>query len=99
MFVWLFHRISGLILIVLIGVKIISGYAFTGEIDAPGVEFLHGNNTVDIFILFLFTFHSLYGLRTLLIDAGVKAERLLFWTFSGAALVVSCLATYLIYIR
>jgi succinate dehydrogenase/fumarate reductase cytochrome b subunit len=99
MFVWLFHRISGLVLIVLIGIKIISGYAFIGEIDAPSAEFLHSNKTIDIFIIFLFTFHSLYGLRTLLIDVGVKSERALFWSFSGAALAISCLATYLIYIR
>ena len=35
MFVWLFHRISGILLFVLIGLQIITGYVLGGELTTP----------------------------------------------------------------
>ncbi len=99
MFIWLFHRISGIILIVLIAIKIISGYAVTGEVNWTSVDILHTNKAIDITILFLFIFHSLYGIRTILIDLGFKQERLLLWTSSIAALVISLFSIYFIYFK
>lgn len=99
MFIWLFHRISGLVLIVLIGIKIISGYAVTGEIHWTSVDVLHASRVIDILILFLFIFHSLYGLRTILVDLGIKKERLLFWASSTIAVMVSLFSIYFIYFR
>ena len=98
MFIWLFHRISGLALILLIGVKIISGYALTGNIALANTDAWHINKTIDVLILFLFIFHSLYGIRTIIIDLGVRQERLLFWSFNIIALVLFGLAYYWIYI-
>ena len=98
MFIWLFHRISGLALILLIGVKIVSGYALSGEIELGNTGEWHVNKAIDIAVLFLFIFHSLYGIRTIIIDTGVKKERLLFWIFNITAVVAFVLCYYWIYI-
>lgn len=98
MFIWLFHRISGLALILLIGVKILSGYALTGQIELKNTDAWHINKTIDVLILFLFIFHSLYGLRTIIVDLGVKRERLLFWSFNIIAVVLFGLVYYWIYL-
>ena len=99
MFIWLFHRISGLVLVVLIGIKILSGYAVTGDINWTSGDVLHTNRVIDVSILFLFVFHSLYGIRTVLIDLGFKRERLLFWASNTIALVVLLFSIYFIYLR
>ena len=99
MFIWLFHRISGLVLVVLIGIKILSGYAVTGDINWTSVDVLHTNRVIDVSILFLFVFHSLYGIRTVLIDLGFKRESLLFWASNTIALMVLLFSIYYIYLR
>ena len=99
MFIWLFHRISGIILIVLVGIKILSGYSLTGEIDWAGIDDFHTSRIVDVSILFLFIYHALYGIRTVLIDLGIKKVRLLFWLFTLSALLLFCLSVYFIYLR
>lgn len=98
MFIWLFHRISGLALILLIGVKILSGYALTGDIELSPTDEWHINRAIDIAVLFLFIFHSFYGIRTIIIDLGVKRERLLFWIFNITAIMAFGLSYYWIYI-
>ena len=40
---------------------------------------LHKHNLINCTLVFLFVFHSLYGIRTILLDLGVRAEKLLFW--------------------
>lgn len=94
MLIWLFHRTSGLILIVLLGMKIFSSYfLYTKDKKPDWALGIHRNPVVDILILVLFTFHSLYGLRTIAIDLGYKKEKQLFWLsnvlgcFISAALV------------
>ena len=75
-----FIRFSGPLLLILVGLKILSGFALVGR---GGMSFwlseLHQNQTLDLILLFLFIFHALYGLRLFLIDLGIKRERLLFW--------------------
>jgi succinate dehydrogenase/fumarate reductase cytochrome b subunit len=90
MFIWLFHRISGVALIVLIGIKILSGYfLFTKEQKPDWALSLHRQPTLDVLLLVLFTFHSAYGLRTILIDFGWRKEKALLWGFTAGAAVVS----------
>ena len=90
MFVWIFHRISGLMLILLVGLQIASGYcqAGTSEGVVRAVAELHDHAVLNCLTVFLFIFHSLYGLRTILMDAGVRHEKALFWgsTLLGTAL-------------
>ncbi len=81
MFPYYFIRFSGPLLFILVGLKILSGYSLTGRITGvswlPG---LHENRILDFFLLFLFTFHSFYGLRLFLIDLGMmRRENLLYW--------------------
>ena len=39
-------------------------------------------------MVFLFIFHSLYGIRTILMDMGVCREKLLFWGANVLGLVM-----------
>lgn len=84
MFPYYFIRFSGPLLLILVGLKILSGYSLVGKIQ--GISWLtnlHVNETLDLLLLFVFIFHALYGLRLFLIDLGmVKKEKLLFWVFT-----------------
>jgi succinate dehydrogenase/fumarate reductase cytochrome b subunit len=87
MFPYYFIRFSGPLLLILVGLKILSGYSLVGKIQ--GISWLtnlHLNKTLDLLLLFVFIFHALYGLRLFLIDFGmVKREKLLFWIFTVMA--------------
>jgi succinate dehydrogenase hydrophobic anchor subunit len=77
------------LLLILVGLKILSGYVLVGRIDgALWLSTLHENQTLDLLLLFVFIFHSLYGLRLFLIDLGMKQERLLFWAFTIMGCVI-----------
>jgi succinate dehydrogenase/fumarate reductase cytochrome b subunit len=84
MFPYYFIRFSGPLLLILVGLKILSGYSLVGKMDGiPWLSELHQNRILDVFLLFVFIFHALYGLRLFLIDLGmVKREKLLFWAFT-----------------
>jgi succinate dehydrogenase/fumarate reductase cytochrome b subunit len=92
MFPYYFIRFSGPLLFILVGLKILSGYSLTGRITgASWLSGLHESPTLDFFLLLLFIFHALYGLRLFLIDLGMmRRESLLFWvsTLVGAGLFV-----------
>lgn len=92
MFPYYFVRFSGPLLIILVGLKILSGYSLVGRIQgASWLSTLHINKTLDLLLLFVFIFHALYGLRLFLIDLGmVKEEKILFWasTIISAGLFV-----------
>ncbi len=81
MFPYYFIRFSGPVLLVLVGLKILSGYSLEGKISGfSWLSPLHQNHALDIGLLFVFIFHALYGLRLFLIDLGMmKKENLLFW--------------------
>jgi succinate dehydrogenase/fumarate reductase cytochrome b subunit len=84
MFPYYFIRFSGPVLLILVGLKILSGYAMVGKIEgASWLSTLHTNRTFDFILLFLFVFHAFYGLRLFLIDLGMmKQEKPLFWMFT-----------------
>ncbi len=91
MFPYYFLRFSGPVLLILVGIKILSGYSLVGRIEGIAwLSTLHENRTFDLSVLFVFIFHALYGVRLFLIDLGVTQERLLFWvaTMMGLALFV-----------
>jgi succinate dehydrogenase/fumarate reductase cytochrome b subunit len=95
MFIWLFHRISGVTLIILFGIKILTSYfLFTKDKKPDWALSLHRNPVLDVLILILFTFHSIYGLRTVAIDLGYKKEKQLFLVSN---IVASLIAAVLIY--
>lgn len=85
-----FLRFSGPLLLFLVGLKIVSGYALVGKLNGiVWLSTLHENRVLDLLLLFGFIFHSLYGLRLFLIDLGMKQERLLFWAFTVTGFVIS----------
>jgi succinate dehydrogenase/fumarate reductase cytochrome b subunit len=97
MFIWLFHRTSGLLLIVLLAMKIFSSYfLYTKDKKPDWALGIHRNPVVDILILVLFTFHSLYGLRTIAIDLGYRKEKQLFWLSNvlGCAIAATLIFIY-----
>lgn len=91
MFVWIVHRISGLILIVLLTIKIISGYGILGRYGDSAIDIMrtwHRSIPLDLATIFLFIYHALYGIRTCLIDFGWRQEKLLFRIFTAIGTII-----------
>ena len=96
MFIWLFHRISGVALIILFGIKIMTSFfLFTKDKKPDWALSLHRQPVIDVLILILFTFHSIYGIRTIIIDLGYKKEKQLFWLSNCVAVII---AVFLLYV-
>ena len=94
MFIWFFHRISGAALIILIGIKILTSYFLVGQDRKPDWALsLHRQPVVDALILILFTFHSIYGVRTIVMDLGYRNEKHL---FLAANIVASAISAFLL---
>jgi succinate dehydrogenase/fumarate reductase cytochrome b subunit len=99
MFIWLFHRIRGGLLILLFGIKILTSYfLFTKDKKPDWALSLHRHPVLDVLILILFTFHSIYGLRTIAIDLGYRKEKQLFLLSNIVASLIAVVLIYM-YIR
>ena len=97
MFVWVFHRITGLLLIVLLSLKLLTSFfLMTKEQKPDWALVLHTNPFTDSLLILSVVFHALYGLRTVLIDLGLRKEKLLFWIFTllGFGLSAALLIVY-----
>lgn len=96
MFIWLFHRISGVALIILLMIKILTGFfLFTKDIKPDWALSLHRQPVLDVFLLTLFTFHSIYGLRTIVMDFGYRNEKRLFLLSNVTASIISAALIYI----
>ena len=95
---WLVQRITALILVFLLPLKIYSGYAATGKL--PGgmaLAQLHINSLIDSLLLFAVIFHALYGIRVILIDVGVvKDNRSIFTIFTLIGAILFSLSFFMI---
>ncbi|RLE04544.1 MAG: hypothetical protein DRJ11_00810 [Candidatus Aminicenantes bacterium] len=90
MFIWVFHRISGLFLIVLLSLKFTTSFFLMTKNQKPDwALLLHTNPLSDTLLIIAGVFHAFYGLRTIIIDLGVKKEKLLFWLSTILAAFVS----------
>jgi len=97
MFVWVFHRISGLLLILLLGIKFLTSFFLMTQQQKPDWALvLHTNPFADSLLILLVVYHALYGLRTVLIDLGLRKEKLLFWIFTvlGGVMSAALLIVY-----
>ncbi|MBN1782944.1 hypothetical protein JW948_17555 [bacterium] len=64
-FIRIFHRWSGLLLILFTGLKILSGFVIAGRIQLFGASAgyrIHYAAWIDVPLLFLFIMHAMYGL-------------------------------------
>jgi succinate dehydrogenase cytochrome b556 subunit len=98
-FVWVFHRITGLVLVVVLCAQLMTGFFQASASNAEMVKTiagLHKHALLVSLLVFAAIFHGLYGIRTILLDLGMKRERLLFWIANvlGLVLFVSFLLHY-----
>jgi succinate dehydrogenase/fumarate reductase cytochrome b subunit len=76
-FIRLFHRWSGLALILFIALKLVSGFRLSGAIGFPGestANWMHFSRWVDIPLVFFFIFHATYGVLKVLMARGVQKK-------------------------
>lgn len=100
MFIWVFHRVSGLMLILLLGIKILTAFFLMTKGQKPDWALvLHTNSFVDTILIISVVYHALYGLRTIIIDLGLRKEKLLFWIFTILGIVLSALLLIVYYAR
>ncbi len=103
MFVWVFHRVSGILLIGQLSVQLCTGFFQASPSNSPPVKAvadLHRHAALNCLLVFCVVFHALYGVRTMILDLGSKRERLLFWTFTllGSLLFAGFLIAYFSYV-
>jgi succinate dehydrogenase/fumarate reductase cytochrome b subunit len=90
-FVWIFHRLSGVLLIFLLSFQLLTGFVQASPSQAELAKTfgaLHRHGVLLNLTVLLLVFHALYGVRTILLDVGVRRERLLFWCCNALGLVV-----------
>ena len=100
MFVWLFHRISGIALLALMTIKVATGLATAGRMGPHAQNTLglwHQAKALDIPLLFFLLYHGFYGLRTMLLDVGVGREKTLFWATTLGASAAFVIVGFLFY--
>jgi len=100
MFVWVFHRISGIVLIVLLAVKFLTAYFLMTKGQKPDWALvLHTNPLTDTLLIISGVYHAFYGLRTIILDLGLRKEKLLFRLFTLLGAAVSALLLVLYFTR
>lgn len=101
---WLLQRVTALLLVFLIPLKIYTGYASVYPNKVPwfrsgSAAEVHANNAVDIALLFCVLLHAFYGVRVILIDFGWIREDRFFWGASATAAVIFVFAVYYLYVH
>jgi len=100
MFIWVFHRVSGLMLILRLGIKVLTAFfLMTKEQKPDWALVLHTNPFIDTLLIISVVYHALYGLRTIIMDLGLRKEKLLFWIFTSLGVVLSALLLIVYYTR
>ncbi len=86
----LFHRWSGIALMLLVTVKLLTGFRLTGAIGFPAQALagrLHFSDLVDAPLMFFFIFHASYGLLKILMPKITRKARAFLFTNIVASLV------------
>jgi len=98
---WVLHRLTGLVLAVLVPLRLYC--AFAQEQRVPGESILSSfpacTTVLDRLLIFFFLFHAAYGVRLILLDLGVKWERILFWAATFLAAASYCGAYWYLFLR
>jgi len=97
MFIWVFHRVTGLLMIVFLGIKFLTSFFLMTKDKKPDWALaLHTSPVIDVVLIVAVVFHALYGLRTVIMDMGCRREKFLFWLFTALGTVFTA-AMLLIY--
>jgi len=100
MFIWVFHRVTGLLLIGLLAVKFLTSFFLMTKAQKPDwALLLHTNPLTDTFLIVAGVYHAFYGLRTIVIDLGVRKEKALFWIFTSLGTLVTAALLVIYYTR
>jgi len=100
MFAWVFHRVSGLLLVLLLGVKFFTSFFLMTRQQKPDWALvLHTHPLIDTLLIVFLVYHALYGLRTVILDLGVRKEKPLFWAFTVLGFVLSAALLLLYFTR
>jgi succinate dehydrogenase/fumarate reductase cytochrome b subunit len=94
------HRWTGILLIVLVGLKIISGYIITGNLSLLNQESgykIHYAMWLDIPLVLIFTFHAAYGILKIYIPKSNEKKKKAFVITSVLALLVFAASMIFIY--
>ena len=100
MFVWVFHRISGILLIVLLTIKFLTAYFLMTKGEKPDwALILHTNPVTDTLLIISGVYHAFYGIRTIIIDMGFRQEKMLFRLLTVVSTAVSAVLLILYFTR
>ncbi len=100
MFIWVFHRVTGLLLIGLLAIKFLTSFFLMTKAQKPDwALLLHTNSLTDTFLIVAGVYHAFYGLRTIVIDLGVRKEKALFWIFTTLGTLVTAALLVIYYSR
>lgn len=100
MFIWIFHRVSGLLLIVLLAVKFLTSFFLMTKGQKPDwALLLHTNPLTDTFLIVAGVYHAFYGLRTIVIDLGWRKEKALLWISTALGTLVAATLLVIYYTR
>ena len=100
MFVWVFHRISGILLIVLLALKFLTAFFLMTKGEKPDwALILHTNPLTDTLLIISGVYHAFYGIRTIIIDMGLRQEKMLFRLITLLSTAVSAVLLILYFTR
>ena len=100
MFVWVFHRISGILLIVLLTIKFLTAFFLMTKGEKPDwALILHTNPITDTLLIISGVYHAFYGIRTIIIDMGLRQEKMLFRLLTVVSTAVSAVLLILYFTR
>ena len=100
MFVWVFHRISGILLIVLLTIKFLTAFFLMTKGEKPDwALILHTNPITDTLLIISGVYHAFYGIRTIIIDMGLRQEKMLFRLLTFLSTAISAVLLFLYFTR
>lgn len=100
-FINTFHKWSGLLLILFIALKILSGYAVYGM---PSIfsrstgGAIHFARWVDIPLLFLFIYHAVYGVLKVFTKFNTRNKPVVFWLTTLVATFLFVILVLFVYL-
>lgn len=100
MFIWVVHRLTGLLMILFLGTKFLTSFFLMTRDKKPDWTLaLHTSPVIDVILIICVVYHALYGLRTVIMDMGFKKEKLLFWLFTGLASLLAFIMLVIYFTR